>query len=279
MGGINQLTDFLEAKIIDHLFRTATFAKPSNLYIGFFTGAPTDAAGGTEASGGGYARITIAPGDTNFTAPAVVGGKTVTSNSVNLTSPNAPSGNWGTLTHYGVFDALTGGNLLIWDALSAPQTVLSGDPTPYWPVGSFQFAMDYGSDYLEAALLNHIFRTATFAKPTGLYYSLITANVADDGTGAAEPAIGTGGYARVNLAPLDANYAAPVSGNGVTSNIPAVTFGAPTTAWGTMVGMSIRDAATGGNLIAHSAFPTIKSVNAGNAPPSIPAGGFTWTVN
>ncbi len=45
-------TNFLEAKILDSLFRTLAAYKPAGIYLGLFTANPTDAGGGTEVSGG-----------------------------------------------------------------------------------------------------------------------------------------------------------------------------------------------------------------------------------
>ena len=137
--GTAQASDYLENKVIDHLFRTGTFAKPAGLYIALFTAAPSDLGGGTEVVGGGYARVNLAPLDTNWkatqggTSGASTGTGGVTSNAVAITFP-APSAPWGTVTHFGIFDAASGGNLLIHDALTAPRTILSGDPAPSFAV-------------------------------------------------------------------------------------------------------------------------------------------------
>jgi len=144
--GTQQASDYLENKLVDHLFRTATFAKPSALYVALFTAAPADAGGGTEVTGGSYARVNLAPLDTNW--KATQGGTTgassgtggVTSNNVAISFP-APTANWGTVTHFGIFDAASGGNLLVWDALTSPRTILSGDPAPSFPVDSLQITV------------------------------------------------------------------------------------------------------------------------------------------
>lgn len=144
--GSAQASDYLENKIIDHLFRTATFAKPSGLWIGLFTAAPSDAGGGTEVSGGSYARVSYAPADANWyaTQGGVSGNSSGTSgttgNSIAITFPT-PTGNWGTVTHFGIFDAASGGNLLIWDALTIARTILSGDPAPSFAQNALQIVV------------------------------------------------------------------------------------------------------------------------------------------
>jgi len=136
--GTAQASDYLENKTVDHLFRTATFAKPAGLYVALFTAAPSDAGGGTEVAGGGYARASAGIGDANWRATqggnsgASTGTTGLTSNAVAIVFP-VPTGNWGTATHFGIFDAAAGGNLLIWDALLAPRTILLGDPAPTFP--------------------------------------------------------------------------------------------------------------------------------------------------
>ena len=145
--GIQQASDYLENKFIDHLFRTATWAKPSALYIALFTSSPSDAGGGTEVVGGAYARVAYNPSDTNWLATqggtsgnsSGTGGQT--SNALAVTFP-APTANWGTVTHFAIMDAASGGNMLIWDALVASRTILSGDPAPSFPPGALIVAVN-----------------------------------------------------------------------------------------------------------------------------------------
>lgn len=144
--GLAQASDYLENLLIDHLFRTRTFAKPAALYYGLFTAAPTDAGGGTEVAGGSYARAQLNPADANYAATqgGVAGNSSgaggTTSNAAAITFP-APTANWGTVTHFGIFDAAAAGNLLIWDVLTAPRTILSGDPAPSFPIGALQITV------------------------------------------------------------------------------------------------------------------------------------------
>jgi len=141
--GVQQASDFLENAIVDWIFRTRTPAKPAALWVALFTAAPSDVGGGTEVAGGGYARVNLPPLDTNWTATQ--GGTTGNSSGTGGMTQNAvavayaaPSANWGTITHFAIFDAASGGNMLIWDALTAPRTVLGGDPAPSFAVGQLQ---------------------------------------------------------------------------------------------------------------------------------------------
>ena len=138
---MSQASDYLENQLIDHLFRGATFAKPSTIYFALYTVAPSDSGGGTEVSGGSYARVAITPSNTNFnatqggTSGASSGTGGNTTNAVAITFP-APTASWGTVTHYGVFDASSGGNLLIWGALNTSKTINNGDAAPSFSAGN-----------------------------------------------------------------------------------------------------------------------------------------------
>jgi hypothetical protein len=144
--GTAQASDYLENMLVDAIFRTRAFTKPVALYVGLFTASLSDAGGGTELSGGGYARVNLAPGDANWTATqgGVSGNSSgtggLTQNAVAITFP-APTANWGTITHFGIFDAAAAGNLIIWDALTASKTISAGDPAPSFPPGSLQITV------------------------------------------------------------------------------------------------------------------------------------------
>lgn len=140
------LSDYLENALIDHLFRTTNYTAPTALYVALFTAAPSDSGGGTEVSGGSYARANLAPSNTNWEgthgnntgASSGTGG--ATQNSVAITFP-VPSADWGTITNFAIFDAVTSGNMLIHGALTANKTVNNGDPAPSFPIDSLDFSL------------------------------------------------------------------------------------------------------------------------------------------
>jgi len=112
-----EFSDYLENWIIDHILRAVAFTPPATIYLALYTVAPTDAGGGTEVSGGAYARQ-------SFTLTAASAG--ASSNSADITFPQATA-DWGTVVAVGILDALTAGNLLMWSLLDASKTVASGD--------------------------------------------------------------------------------------------------------------------------------------------------------
>lgn len=130
------------------------------------------------------------------------------------------------------------------------------------------------SDYLEGELRKHIFRTGSFTKPTALYISLHTADPTDAGTGAE---VSGGGYARVQRDPADANWSGASATDGLTDNVAAITFPAPTANWGVVTHFAIWDAATAGNMLIHGQLTTSKTINNGDPAPSFAAGALDIT--
>ena len=111
---MSQMSNYLETELIDHILRNASWSSPTTVYLALYTSDPTDADSGSEVSGGSYARQSVA-----FDAPS----NGVTQNTSDVTFPQATA-DWGTITHVGLRDALTWGNLLFHGALS-PNTQIS----------------------------------------------------------------------------------------------------------------------------------------------------------
>lgn len=103
------------------------------LYYALFTAAPGESGGGTEVSGGSYARAQLDPADANWTAPA--GGNGATDNAAAITFP-APTANWGVVSHVAEMDRSSGGNYMMHGALTASKTINNGDPAPSFPIGA-----------------------------------------------------------------------------------------------------------------------------------------------
>lgn len=118
------MSDYLEVEIRKHIFRTGSFTKPTVLAVALFTAAPSDSGGGTEVTGGSYARVDVPPLDANWSGASATSG--LTDNVSAITFPTATA-DWGTITHVGIFDATSGGNLLFHGALAASKTVTNGD--------------------------------------------------------------------------------------------------------------------------------------------------------
>jgi len=114
---MSAMSDYLENKVLDHVLGTTSYTMPATVYIGLSTASFNDDNSGTEISGGSYARQSIA-----FDAAA--SGTTDNTSAVDFPTATA---SWGTVSHYGLFDASSGGNLLIHGAFTASKAVASGD--------------------------------------------------------------------------------------------------------------------------------------------------------
>jgi hypothetical protein len=112
-------TNFLEDKVMDHVFGSGTYTKPADLYLGLFTAAPGETGGGTEVSGGDYARQAIA-----FTISGTAPTQAANTSAVEFPTATA---SWGTVTHVAVFDAATSGNMLAYAELTASKNIGEGD--------------------------------------------------------------------------------------------------------------------------------------------------------
>jgi len=123
-------SNYLETELLDHVFAGNAYTSPSNVYVGLFTSSPTDADSGTEVSGGSYVRRAG-----TFT----VSGNTATTTGA-LEWPTATA-SWGTITHIGIYDASSAGNLLAWAALTASKTIASGDVFRI-PAGDIDITLD-----------------------------------------------------------------------------------------------------------------------------------------
>jgi len=113
-------SDYLENKMLDHILNDGAYSAPANIFIGLYTATPNDAGGGTEVSGGAYARQSTGASDWD---PAAGGSK---ANSSVVTFPDATA-DWGVVTHFGIFDAVSGGNLMGYGSLTSSRDVKDGD--------------------------------------------------------------------------------------------------------------------------------------------------------
>lgn len=114
---MSAMSDYLENEILDHILGTGAYTMPTTVYVGLSTGSFNDDNSGIELTGNNYAREAIAFG-------AAASGTASNSAAVEF---NAATGSWGTVSHFGLFDAVSGGNLLIHGALTASKVIASGD--------------------------------------------------------------------------------------------------------------------------------------------------------
>jgi hypothetical protein len=264
------MTTYLRRAGLNHLFRTATLAKATFVYAGLFLNDPTAAGSGTEVStiGTGYAREPIAVADASWSAPADLGGPKAVHNLLPV-EYDAPAGLWGTPSHWGLFDQVSGGNLWYYgEIMGGLRLVDVGTDPVSFAVSALNVTLGQAaSDYLETKWLNHTLRTDTLTKLANIYLALHSVDPTDVGnigelTGAA--------YARVPVAVANASWSAPVTvgDSEMISNLGVLQFPTPGANWGTYNYMSGNDAATLGNALFAEANEVGRIVNAFDNPPT-----------
>ena len=139
---MSAMTNFLENKLIDQIFRAQTAPTTGTLYIALYTVAPTDAGGGTEVGGFGYARVAVTSSLANWAGTQTPGSTDPssgtsgqTSNNNAITFPTPTGGGWGTVVAFAVMDASSGGNMLLQGNLTIAKTINEAD-TVSFPAGS-----------------------------------------------------------------------------------------------------------------------------------------------
>ena len=131
MGGFS---NYWENKILDHVFGKGSYAPPT-IYVALSTADPLDDASGlSEPSGNGYARVQTSASDWS---PASGGSL---NNAGDITF-GAATGSWGTITHFALFDAATGGNMLAYGALNQSKAI-GGSNTPIFEAGDLDISLD-----------------------------------------------------------------------------------------------------------------------------------------
>ena len=121
-----------ETHVLNYVFTTTSVTRPTAWYLALFTSNPAEDASGTEVSttGTAYARQS---------ATFTVSGNTA-SNSGAIEFPTATA-NYGTVSHVGVYDASSGGNLIAYAALSTSKVIETGDVFRV-PAGDLDVTLD-----------------------------------------------------------------------------------------------------------------------------------------
>jgi len=114
---MSAMSNYLELKVLDHALGTTAYTMPAPVYVGLATNSLGDDNSGTEVSAAGYTRKPI-----TFNSAAT--GSTTNDSVVEFDPALA---NWGSVSHFGIFDAANGGNLLIHGAFQVSKTIETGD--------------------------------------------------------------------------------------------------------------------------------------------------------
>lgn len=125
-------SNYLETELLDHVFTNSAYTAPSTLYLALHTASPAEDGSGTEVSTSGtaYAREAV-----TFT---VSGNTATTDAAVEYATATA---NFGTVSHVGIWDASTAGNLIAYAALTTSKTIETGDVFRV-PAGDLDITLD-----------------------------------------------------------------------------------------------------------------------------------------
>lgn len=137
----------LENALIDNLLRGQDFdfgggasgPATSTVYVGLFTALPTGGIGGTEVSGGSYARVAVSSATGNWAAPS--NGETTNAVPIKWAVPSA---DWGDVLGVGIWTASTGGTLLLHGTIDPTRTITNGQAAPVFIPGALILRLDQG---------------------------------------------------------------------------------------------------------------------------------------
>lgn len=129
-------SNFLELELLDHVLGNAAYTAPATVYISLHTADPGET-GANETTGTSYARLAVTNNATNWPA-ASAGAK---ANGTTFTFATPGSGGWGTVTHFGIWDAATTGNNLFGGALAVSK-VINQDDVVSFGIGDLDITAD-----------------------------------------------------------------------------------------------------------------------------------------
>lgn len=244
------ISDYLENKLLDHVLKTAEYTVPTNIYVALSTADPKDDGSGlAEPSGKGYARVKCNVWDA------------AASRAIENTNPvefAEAEGDWGEITHFAIFDAVTEGNILAHGDLTVSKTTGAGDVVGF-AVGGIDILLNTGgvSDYLANKLLDHVFKTAEYDQPTNIYLALADTTIIDETTGTTISEPGEN-YERKLHNAYDAAAA------GASQNAGVIMFVTATVSWGTVTDIALIDAAEDGNILFYAELDTPKTIGNGD---------------
>lgn len=217
---MSDMTDLTEDNFAGHFFGGSAFTKPPALYHGLLTALPVDAGSYAEYSTGGYNRQQLDPGSANYTLPADGSGLVQNAVAIDYALPADPA-----VTHFGVFDAVSGGNLLLFGTLSTSGALI-------FNIGEWSFTFQMDMDYLSNAMAEHFFGDTSIAQPASMSFVWMSVQPAADGTGGTEIA-GT----ETVISP----WTLPSAGNGIVSNTDSEPISPPTAMPATTTGYILKD--------------------------------------
>jgi hypothetical protein len=227
---MGSVSDYAETEMLKHVLGEGPFTHPDQFMSLSEADILDDASGNDEHSGDNYSRPQVTVWD--------AGAGRKTANTSPIAFPTA-SGTWGggDMTHWGIWDASSGGNLLAHGSLDVAKGIEAGN-TPSFAAGEIEISFLTSAagggwfDFLVHAMLDHVFEGSAYTPPS-IYMTLSTSTPADDGPNVTEPS--GNNFARELHAAWDAVV------NGASENTGAITFNVPSGTWGLITHMAAFD--------------------------------------
>jgi hypothetical protein len=159
------------------------------------------------------------------------------------------------VTHWALYDAITGGNFLAHGSLAASKVIGTGDNAEF-AAGDIDISIDSGafSDFLANALLDHVLKTSAYTAPVNIYVALCDTTVVDANTGTTISEPSGGSYARKQYETWD------VASSGASQNTGVMTFVQASAAWGNISDVALCDALTVGNMLIYAVLDVAKNI-------------------
>jgi hypothetical protein len=258
-------SDYSSKKILDHIYsngRPITYVPPSALYLGLLrddnglaNNTPSEQ---DEVQGGSYVRRAL-DGVTNYFRPAN-GFEALLHADVDW--PTATE-NWGTVNHAAVFDAATGGNVLLWSPLTTPKLIETNDIMGILAGDLVASLASVGmSSYSAKKALDHLLangRAQVYTPPPSLYVALFTSSGGlSSNTPSLQTEVSGGAYTR-KLLNGTTNYMGPAADFAAALHAD-INWEIATSNWGTVTHLAIMDTETGGNVISYGALTSPKVI-------------------
>jgi hypothetical protein len=245
---MGSISDYLEDALLDHVLGTASYTQPT-IYVGLSTADPTDSGGGdAEPAYTAYARVAHA----SWTTAA----SRALENTGTITFPQKADGGSEDITHFTIWDASSGGNMLGHGVFTTNKVIVINN-TPTIATTELDVSVTSGgfTTYLADALLDHVFENSPYTQDT-LYVALTTTDPTDSGTQTGEPS--GSNYSRKAHAAWDA------SASGASENTGVITFDTPSGSWGLCAYHFIADASTSGEALLYGGLDTSQTPDDGD---------------
>jgi len=135
-------SNYLELAILDHILGGPDLTRPASVFVALHTANPGETGDNAEVAVGGYERKEVVNDNTGWDAAAAVSGLGTKKNAGIIQFVDPVGANWGTITHFSIWDEQSGGNCLLYGPLNSSVVVNDGDPGPRFNVNGLSITCE-----------------------------------------------------------------------------------------------------------------------------------------